>query len=525
MFAATWIHHCSYYLLTLFAATTTISCCASFILLPPTCCRGVTTARPASEIMLPSLTLSNNSNDIINQRAEEMSSRAKNNTPLTEEEVQDVMTSFRNITPVTYEIDWTALELLVREVTHLSHKDWDVTGWNSERLSNILLPNDNTNVDSTAETRLIFDRILHEGNWDGAKSHAVTTMMNKLAVVKRGGGGGEDNEGEEEVSIKEEATKEEEQEQNSSNISPWAVLVTGVNGIRKTTSIYQPWFKDVLAEALVEPASASTTTNSLHKVTKEQLPTGQNSFFRQLDHIIATLCNVEFATLYALTGAQMSNDNHHDDTLISKELMTQYSNLKAAIFMRYRTLSELVGVLLLRNAQSYGMNIMCETSGRDVAMFTYIDTFFSSSSSSTCSSGTATADNVRYNKLAIHFTINNLSYAKTSVDTRMINEMKVGTLALTTGQVKDVIYANMGGPYGSEVLSSVQLDSNRVWNDVILKNNGVSVDGEGGVGSDWYKATMQINAYSNKSWTIQAVQPDGSLGTEYTFEEPRVVIK
>jgi hypothetical protein len=91
--------------------------------------------------------------------------------------------------------------------------------------------------------------------------------------------------------------------------------------------------------------------------------------------------------------------------------------------------------------------------------------------------------------------------------------------------VKDVIYANMGGPYGSEVLSSVQLDSNRVWNDVILKNNGVSVDGEGGVGSDWYKATMQINAYSNKSWTIQAVQPDGSLGTEYTFEEPRVVIK
>ena len=297
--------------------------------------------------------------------------------------------------------------------------------------------------------------------------------------------------------------------------------------VSKTTSIYQPWFKDVLAEALVEPASASTTTTSSHKVTKDQLPTGQNSFFRQLDHIIATLCNVEFATLYALTGAKMSNDNHHDDTPISKELITQYSNLKAAIFTRYRTLSELVGVLLLRNAQSYGMNIMCETSGRDVAMFTYIDTFFSSSSSSssTSSSATASEDNVRYNKLAIHFTINNLSYAKTSVDTRMINEMKVGTLALTTGQVKDVIYANMGGPYGSEVLSSVQLDSNRVWNDVILKNNGVSVDGEGGVGSDWYKATMQINAYSNKSWTIQAVQPDGSLGTEYTFEEPRVVIK
>jgi hypothetical protein len=27
------------------------------------------------------------------------------------------------------------------------------------------------------------------------------------------------------------------------SVKPWAVLVTGVNGIRKTTSIYQPWFQ------------------------------------------------------------------------------------------------------------------------------------------------------------------------------------------------------------------------------------------------------------------------------------------
>ena len=31
---------------------------------------------------------------------------------------------------------------------------------------------------------------------------------------------------------------------------PWVVLVTGVNGIRKTTSVYQPWFKKALAAAL-----------------------------------------------------------------------------------------------------------------------------------------------------------------------------------------------------------------------------------------------------------------------------------
>jgi hypothetical protein len=107
----------------------------------------------------------------------------------------------------------------------------------------------------------------------------------------------------------------------------------------------------------------------------------------------------------------------------------------------------------------------------------------------------------------------------------MINEIKAGTAAITTRQVKDVIYANMGGPYGSEVLSSVQLDSDRVWNDVIIKKNNNDGEGGGGVGSDWYKATMQINAYTDKPWTIQAVKLDGSLGVEYTFENPRVVIK
>ena len=44
------------------------------------------------------------------------------------------------------------------------------------------------------------------------------------------------------------------------------------------------------------------------------------------------------------------------------------------------------------------------------------------------------------------------------------------------------------------------------------------------VGSDWYKATMRITAYSDKPWTIQAVRPDGRLGKVYTFGEPRMVL-
>jgi hypothetical protein len=49
---------------------------------------------------------------------------------------------------------------------------------------------------------------------------------------------------------------------------------------------------------------------------------------------------------------------------------------KDSIFARYRTLAEMLGVLLLRSAQAHNLNVLVETSGRDVAMFKYIDTFF-----------------------------------------------------------------------------------------------------------------------------------------------------
>ena len=87
----------------------------------------------------------------------------------------------------------------------------------------------------------------------------------------------------------------------------------------------------------------------------------------------------------------------------------------------------------------------------------------------------------------------------------------------------EVIYANAGGPYGSEVLEGVQADSDRVWNEVIMKKGNDDDDDGGGIGNDWYKAEMRINAYEEKPWTIQAVRSDGSLGTEYTFGDARTV--
>ena len=205
--------------------------------------------------------------------------------------------------------------------------------------------------------------------------------------------------------------------------------------------------------------------------------------------MIATICNEEFSELYKLTGLAMN-----DGLDLPKDLVRKYSDLKASIFSRYRTLSELLGVALLREAQKLKSNCMMETSGRDVAMFTYVDEFFSEG----------------YNKLALHFTINDLSCAQQSVDARMIGEMKTGVQAVATNDTLQVIYSNAGGPYGSEVLPDVQEASDRVWNEVVVKNIGV--------GEDWYKATIAINAHPTEPWTAQAVRPDGTLGCIHVFE-------
>ena len=147
-----------------------------------------------------------------------------------------------------------------------------------------------------------------------------------------------------------------------------------------------------------------------------------------------------------------------------------------------------------------------ETSGRDIAMFHYVDQFFSSSEQQQPS----------YHKLALHFTINDLTCAQQSVDARMIREIQTGIQALQSEHVVPIIYANAGGPYGSEVLPGVQAASDRVWNDLVLAKG--SDGSQPQVGLDWYKATIAINAHPTEPWTAQAILPDGTLGTLFTFE-------
>jgi hypothetical protein len=223
----------------------------------------------------------------------------------------------------------------------------------------------------------------------------------------------------------------------------------------------------LLQEAIQSPEHRLNESNDdlAEKVNFDvaQLPNGSNTFFRQLDHMIATLCNEEFIRLYtyirdmSVVGSTFDGTKQQNQEPISSDIVQLYSNMKAAIFSRYRTVSELLGVILLQEAQKIPINCMLETSGRDVAMFHYIDHFFPSD---------------RYNKLALHFTINELQHAKTSVDQRMVDEIQSGINALEQNSIFQIINTNVGGPYGSEVLSDIQgrQPFQVISNDVIIRN-------------------------------------------------------
>ena len=171
--------------------------------------------------------------DLLVTLANEMSSRAATNEPLTESELSDVLTSLRNVAPPPSDdfddddesggVDWSALERVLSKHAHLSHKDWDRTGMAASDLRSALLPTDDDHDKDdgglSVAFRSMFRRVLEEGRWDQAADHAGAS---------------------------------------SPSDRPWAVLVTGVNGIRKTTSIYQDWFGEVLSEALVSPEEEET---------------------------------------------------------------------------------------------------------------------------------------------------------------------------------------------------------------------------------------------------------------------------
>jgi len=364
---------------------------------------------------------------------QETKAAAGRNERFSEAELDKALGSLRSLAgPHAGTVDWTALRELLASAAHEPHKEWSKTERAAETLAGILGGPDGEAF------RSIFQRVLEDGHWDAAAAAAAA---------------------------------------RPADAKPWAVLVTGVNGIRKTTTIYQKWFKDVLSQALAAKYPDAPA--------KEELPDGNNSFFRQLDYMIATVANEDFRNLYRLEDIDL------------------YAALKDGIFTRFRTIAEIVGILLVKEGQKRRMNVMVETSGRDVAMFRYVDHLF---------------PDTEYRKLVVHFTINDLSFAERSVDTRMQREMRNGRAAVAAAtNPMDVIRANAGGPYGSKVLQKVQAEAQSVWESVS--------SGEAGVAESWYKASIAISARADAEWTVRALGPaagePGGQGLEdFVFAPP-----
>jgi hypothetical protein len=239
---------------------------------------------------------------------------------------------------------------------------------------------------------------------------------------------------------------------------PWAILVTGLNGIRKTTSFYQPWFRDALAEALVGPGGGAAGAPP-----PAPLPGGDDVFFRQLDYVVAAACNDDFSRLYSV------------------EAVDAYAAAKAAIFARYRSVAEAVGAALVADAVTKRCSVALETSGRDLGMFGYVDHFF---------------DDDAYHKLVLNFEIEGLEYAERSVGSRMEGEMAAGRAAVASGDADAVVGANAGGPYGPGALAGVQAASRAVWAEV--------ASGDAGVGATWYRASFRVTPSDDGPWTLAA---------------------
>ena len=226
-------------------------------------------------------------------------SRTNGNEVFTTEELDSLCDSFRHLANLSkVELDYQQLTDFAQRVIHLSFKQsFSRTEEAAKDLGQII------GRPGTDAFRSMFHRVLADGGWDNALEYASTRFQSSS---------GKDiiNAMPQSSSSSIDTTRKHKK--------PWVVLVTGLNGIRKTTSIHAPWFRTVLYEAL--------SAQLIHTdVTIDDLPVGNNSFFRQLDFLVATVANAEFKRLYSLRDVK------------------SYAMLKNAIFARYRNLAEICG--------------------------------------------------------------------------------------------------------------------------------------------------------------------------------------
>jgi len=237
-------------------------------------------------------------NNSIMLESESILGRTNRNEVFTVDELVSLQNSFRNLASLAnLELDYEQLTHFAKRVVHLSFKQSFRRTEEAARDLRMILPMPGTNP-----FKQMFHRVLTDGGWDRAFQYASARSQQLSSEMWT-------------------TTSQLSLEAAPMKYKPWAVLVTGLNGIRKTTSINAPWFRTILYEAL----SAQLVHTD---ITIDDLPIGSNSFFRQLDFIVATVANSEFKRLYGLQD------------------VNSYATLKNAIFARYRNLAEICGMWL-----------------------------------------------------------------------------------------------------------------------------------------------------------------------------------
>lgn len=341
------------------------------------------------------------------------------------------------------ELDADRLMNFIKERAHLKPKHWPTVKEGLDLLRNII-GEPGMDLFETA-----FSRILRGGRWHEAEQYGRTHNC-------------------------------------SQGNKPWVVLVMGCNGIRKTTSVFQSWFKSALAFSL----------GGMYTGRVEDLPDGNNSFFRQLDFMMANMVNSEFSRMYKSECCKQSSALHVD----------AYTALKGGIFARYRGICEMLGGILLESAIKRRMNVMVETSGKDIASLHYVNFFFPDS---------------EYRKLVVYFDIDDVKFAEASVDARMQTEMQNGSSLMsqdnpTLGEIMEV---NCGGPYGGNKLRSVEALARSTWSKVTQNSPSNTLDKETAsddskAWSSWHFARVEINGSADPDqWTARGVGVlDGSGG-------------
>jgi hypothetical protein len=85
-------------------------------------------------------------------------------------------------------------------------------------------------------------------------------------------------------------------------------------------------------------------------------------------------------------------------------------------------------MLLIDTARDSSMNVLIESSGRDITMFDYMNYCFPSD---------------HYHRLVVHFTIDDIRFAEKSVDHRMLAEMEAGRRSILDEGDNDILVMMM----------------------------------------------------------------------------------